>query len=66
MRIALAVSGVLLSALAAPTSARLQPPSFADVLQRAHKYVTLYEDHELSTVIALFYAAATSPALPAH
>jgi hypothetical protein len=49
---ALAVSGVLLSALAAPTSARLQPPSFADVLQRAHKYVTLYEDHELSTVIA--------------
>jgi hypothetical protein len=48
----LAASVVLLSALAAPTSATFQTVSFAEVMQRAHAYVTVYEDHELSTVIA--------------
>ena len=49
---AIAASGVLLYTLATSTSARLQTVSFADVMQRAHEYVTRYEDHELSTVTA--------------
>jgi hypothetical protein len=29
-----------------------QAPTFAQVLRRAHEYVVIYEDHELSTVLA--------------
>jgi hypothetical protein len=40
----------LLASGAAITGA--DPATFADVLKRAHQYVVLYEDHELSTVVA--------------
>lgn len=41
----------LATLLAASTSAA-QSPTFAEVMRRVHEYVTVYEDHELSTVIA--------------
>src|SRR5262245_12202357 len=33
-------------------SAQTDGPEFAQVIRRAHEYVVLYEDHELSTVMA--------------
>ena len=44
--------GLSLLTILAVASTRAQSPSFADVMRRVHEYVTVYEDHELSTVIA--------------
>ena len=46
----LVVIAALLPASEAIT--RADSGTFADVLRRAHEYVTLYEDHELSTIVA--------------
>lgn len=45
---------VMLTAVlaAARTPASIETATFAEVMHRVHAYVTLYEDHELSTVIA--------------
>jgi hypothetical protein len=50
----LCVSFVILTALlsAAGTLAGAETVTFGEVMRRVHTYVTLYEDHELSTVIA--------------
>lgn len=45
-----ALTLTLLSSISA-TLAGDQAASFAEVMRRVHRYVTLYEDHELSTVI---------------
>lgn len=47
-------SFVILTALLSAIGAfsRAQTVTFAEVMRRVHTYVTLYEDHELSTVIA--------------
>ncbi len=39
-------------ALAATSTAARQPPTFNEVMRRAHTYVSTYEDHQLSSVIA--------------
>ena len=41
---------ILLLLPAVPTGS--QTPTLAEVMRRVHEYVTVYEDHELSTVIA--------------
>jgi hypothetical protein len=49
-QLSLAILTALLSAVGA--FSRAETLTFAEVMRRVHTYVTLYEDHELSTVIA--------------
>jgi hypothetical protein len=43
---------VVVAATAGVAQAPTQATTFAEVLRRAHEYVVIYEDHELSTIIA--------------
>lgn len=50
VRVALVILAALLTAATRPTGA--DTVTFAEVMRRVHAYVIVYEDHELSTVIA--------------
>jgi hypothetical protein len=51
LHVPLAILAGLLSAAASALS-DAQTATFAEVMRKAHEYVSVYEDHELSTVIA--------------
>ena len=51
LQVSLAILAGLLSS-AAGALGDAQTVTFAEVLRKAHEYVSVYEDHELSTVIA--------------
>lgn len=51
-RVSQAALTLTVLALASASLAGGQTATFAEAMRRAHRYVTLYEDHELSTVIA--------------
>jgi hypothetical protein len=50
LRVSLVILMALLSAVRTPASD--ETATFAEVMRRVHEYVSVYEDHELSTVIA--------------
>ena len=43
---------ILIAALSTGTVTRAGPVTFAEVMRRAHEYVTIYEDDKLSSIIA--------------
>jgi hypothetical protein len=44
---------LIAAALLSGVGAAAQPPTFAEVMRRAHSYVVQYEDHQLSSVMAV-------------